>query len=39
LAVLASRDCDTALVTYEMSLLVEAVGDTLTPAPRASERF
>ena len=35
LAVLASPDCDTDLVAYEMSLLVEAVGDVLTPAARA----
>ena len=35
LAVLASSDCDTDLVAYEMSLLVEAVGDVLTPAARA----
>ena len=34
LAVLASPDCDTDLVAYEMSLLVEAVGDVLTPAAR-----
>ena len=32
LAVLASPECDTDLVSYEMSLLVEAVGDVLTPA-------
>ena len=35
LAVLASQACDTDLVAYEMSLLVEAVGDVLTPAARA----
>ena len=35
LAVLAAPDCDTDLVAYEMSLLVEAVGDVLTPAARA----
>jgi uncharacterized protein len=35
LAVLASRDCDTELVSYEMTLLVEAVGEVLTPAVRA----
>src|SRR5262245_15556082 len=35
LAVLASPDCDTDLVAYEMSLLVEAVDDVLTPAARA----
>ena len=35
LAVLAASDCDTDLVAYEMSLLVEAVGDVLTPAARA----
>jgi len=35
LAVLASIDCDTRQVAYEMTLLVEAVGDILTPAARA----
>jgi hypothetical protein len=35
LAVLAARDCDTDLVSYEMTLLVEAVGEVLTPAVRA----
>jgi hypothetical protein len=35
LAVLAASDCVTDLVAYEMSLLVEAVGDVLTPAARA----
>ena len=35
LAVLAPADCDTDLVSYEMTLLVEAVGDVLTPAARA----
>jgi len=35
LAVLASAECDTDLVSYEMTLLVEAVGDVLTPAARA----
>ena len=34
LAVLASPDCDTDLVSYEMSLLVEAVGEVLSPALR-----
>jgi uncharacterized protein len=34
LAVLAAPECDTDLVTYEMTLLVEAVGDVLTPAVR-----
>ena len=37
LAVLAAPDCDTDLVAYEMSLLVEAVGDVLTPAARAQK--
>ena len=37
LAVLAAPECDTDLVAYEMSLLVEAVGDILTPATRASQ--
>jgi uncharacterized protein len=31
LAVLAAPDCDTELISYEMTLLVEAVGDALTP--------
>ncbi len=35
LAVLAAPECDMDLVAYEMTLLVEAVGDTLTPAARA----
>jgi predicted regulator of Ras-like GTPase activity (Roadblock/LC7/MglB family) len=35
LAVLAAPECDTDLVSYEMTLLVEAVGDVLTPAVRA----
>ena len=35
LAVLAAPECDTDLVSYEMMLLVEAVGDVLTPAARA----
>ncbi len=34
LAVLAGPECDTDLVSYEMTLLVEAVGDVLTPAAR-----
>jgi predicted regulator of Ras-like GTPase activity (Roadblock/LC7/MglB family) len=37
LAVLAAPECDTDLVAYEMSLLVEAVGDVLTPAVRAPQ--
>jgi uncharacterized protein len=37
LAVLASAECDTDLVSYEMTLLVEAVGDVLTPAARAHQ--
>jgi predicted regulator of Ras-like GTPase activity (Roadblock/LC7/MglB family) len=35
LAVLAASECDTDLVSYEMTLLVEAVGEALTPAIRA----
>ena len=31
LAVLADPECDTDLVSYEMTLLVEAVGDILSP--------
>jgi hypothetical protein len=32
--VLASPECDTDLVSYEMSRLVEAVGEVLSPALR-----
>jgi uncharacterized protein len=35
LAALAGAQCDTAVISYEMTLLVEAVGDILTPAVRA----
>ena len=35
LAVLTALECDTDQVSYEMTLLVEAVGDILTPAARA----
>jgi hypothetical protein len=34
LAVLAAPECETDLVSYEMVLLVEAVGEVLTPAAR-----
>ena len=34
LAVLAARQCDMELVSYEMTRLVEAVGEALTPALR-----
>ena len=34
LAVLAAPECDTDLVSYEMTLLVEAVGEVLTPTAR-----
>jgi predicted regulator of Ras-like GTPase activity (Roadblock/LC7/MglB family) len=37
LAVLTAAECDTRQVSYEMTLLVEAVGELLTPAVR-SER-
>ena len=37
LAVLAAPECDTDLVAYEMTLLVEAVGEVLTPAARAHQ--
>ena len=36
LAVLASRSCDVGQVGYEMALLVERVGQALTPATRQS---
>ena len=35
LAVLAASECDMDQVAYEMTLLVEVVGDILTPASRA----
>ena len=35
LAVLAEPECDTRQIAYEMTRLVEAVGDLLTPAVRA----
>ena len=35
LAVLTAPECDTRQVSYEMTLLVEAVGELLTPAARA----
>ena len=34
LAILAATHCDTDLVSYEMTLLVEAVGEALTPRAR-----
>ena len=34
LAVLAAPECDMDLVAYEMTMLVEAVGDIVTPAAR-----
>ena len=37
LSVLAALDCDTDLVSYEVTLLVEAVGEALTPAARAHQ--
>jgi hypothetical protein len=36
LLVLSSPDCDTDLISYEMSRLVEAVGEVLSPALRAA---
>ena len=38
LAVLAAPECDTDLVSYEMSRLVEAVGEVLSPALRGAQR-
>jgi predicted regulator of Ras-like GTPase activity (Roadblock/LC7/MglB family) len=38
LAVLAAPDCDTDLVSYEMSRLVEAVGEALSPALRVAHQ-
>jgi predicted regulator of Ras-like GTPase activity (Roadblock/LC7/MglB family) len=39
LAVLAAPDCDTDLVSYEMTRMVEAVGEVLTPAARAQTAY
>jgi len=39
LAVLAAPECDADLVSYEMSLLVEAVGHVLTPAARTAQGY
>jgi predicted regulator of Ras-like GTPase activity (Roadblock/LC7/MglB family) len=39
LAVLAAPECDTDLVSYEVTLLVEAVGEVLTPAVRVHQGF
>jgi predicted regulator of Ras-like GTPase activity (Roadblock/LC7/MglB family) len=39
LAVLTALECDTDQVSYEMTLLVEAVGEALTPAARAQQGF
>jgi hypothetical protein len=39
LAVLAAPECDTDLVAYEMTLLVEAVGEALTPGLRSDPAF
>jgi uncharacterized protein len=37
LAVLAAPECETDLVSYQMTLLAEAVGDVLTPAARTRQ--
>jgi uncharacterized protein len=39
LAVLAAPQCDTDLVSYEMSRLVEAVGEALSPALRGARQL
>ena len=39
LAVLAAPECDTDLVSYEMSRLVEAVGEALSPALRGARQL
>jgi uncharacterized protein len=39
LAILASPDCDTDLVAYEMTRMVEAVGEVLNPAVRVPPGF
>jgi predicted regulator of Ras-like GTPase activity (Roadblock/LC7/MglB family) len=38
LAVLAAPECDTDLISYEMSLLVEAAGEVLSPALRSTQQ-
>ncbi|HEY6493959.1 MAG TPA: roadblock/LC7 domain-containing protein, partial [Trebonia sp.] len=38
LCVLASPDGDTELIAYEMSLLVEAAGEVLSPALRGGSQ-
>jgi predicted regulator of Ras-like GTPase activity (Roadblock/LC7/MglB family) len=38
LAVLAAPECDTDLISYEMSRLVEAVGEVLSPALRSTQQ-
>lgn len=38
LAVLATTECDLGLIAYEMALLVEQAGQSLTPAMRAGFR-
>src|SRR5262249_14938321 len=35
-AVLAARSCDVGQVGYEMALLVDRVGEALTPQPRST---
>jgi uncharacterized protein len=39
LAVLAAPECDTDLLSYEMTLLVETVGEALTPAVRSQRGY
>ena len=39
LAVLAAPDCDVELISYEMTRMVEAVGEVLTPAVRAQPGY
>ena len=39
LAVLAAPDCDVELISYEMTRMVEAVGEVLTPAVRAQTGY
>lgn len=38
LAVLAAPECDIDQLSYEMAILVEAVGEILTPSARAGNR-
>ncbi|HEX5540822.1 MAG TPA: roadblock/LC7 domain-containing protein [Micromonospora sp.] len=38
LTVLAAKDCEMGQVAYEMAMLIQSVGPTLTPDPRDPQR-